>query len=208
MEMNQRKMSEKRTAFVVVFTFIVMVAELGVGLYSHSMALTADGVHMGSRVLVLGLNWGAYVLVRRLQKKGNDHYDGDKILSLSAWTSGIFLLLMAFFIIGEAVERLRGPHVDIATGQALAVAAVGLVANGICASALHHHHADLNSHAAYLHILSDLLTELGVIIGLVCAMLWDITFIDAAVALIAACVVIRWAWKLLHQTAVALITKQ
>lgn len=93
----------KRTAFVVVFTFIVMVAELGVGLYSHSMALTADGVHMGSHVLVLGLNWGAYVLVRRLQKKGNDHYDGDKILSLSAWTSGIFLLLMAFFIIGEAV---------------------------------------------------------------------------------------------------------
>lgn len=203
--MKQRDISEKRTAFIVVFTFIVMVAELTVGLLSHSMALTADGVHMGSHVLVLGLNWAAYVLVRRLKKNGKDKYDGDRILSLSAWTSGIFLLLMAFFIISEAFERLNGPHVDINTTQAFIVAGIGLIANIICASALHNHHQDLNSHAAYLHIVSDVLTEIGVIIGLVCATLWNITFIDAAVALIAAVIVIRWAIKLLKTTGKSLI---
>lgn len=205
--MKQTDISERRTAFVVVFTFIVMLAELGVGIMSNSMALTADGVHMGSHVLVLGLNWAAYVLVRRLKKSGKDRYSGDRILALSAWTSGIFLLMMAVFIIVEAIERLLEPDVDISTTEALAVAGVGLVANLICASALHNHDNDLNSHAAYLHILSDVLTEVGVIIGLVCAVLWSITFIDGIVALIAAIVVITWAVRLLKKTGKELIGK-
>lgn len=204
--MSSKNISEKRTAFVVVFTFLVMVAELSVGLMSHSMALTADGVHMGSHVLVLGLNWAAYVLVRRLEKRGKDRYSGDRILSLSAWTSGIFLLVMAVFIVVEAVERLTEPQYDIATSQALAVAGIGLVANIICATALHGHHQDLNSHAAYLHIVSDVLTEVGAIIGLLCAKLWGINFIDAAVALVAAVIVIRWAIKLLTATGKALVS--
>ena len=95
----ERSAQEKRTAFVVIFTFCMMLAEIIVGLTSYSMALFADGVHMGSHVLVIGLNWGAYVLVRRLNSKDATQYDGDKILNLSAFTSGIFLVLMAVFII-------------------------------------------------------------------------------------------------------------
>lgn len=208
MDTNQININERRTAFVVLFTFIVMLAELTVGILSHSMALTADGVHMGSHVLVLGLNWGAYILVKHLQKKGNERYDSNKILSLSAWTSGIFLLLMAVFIIIESAERISGQHHhDIATTQAMVVACIGLVANTICATALHGHHQDLNSHAAYLHIISDVLTEIGVIIGLVCAKLWNVTFIDTIVAFIAAIVVTRWAVNLLKATGKSLIGK-
>ena len=208
MDTNQLNINERRTAFVVLFTFLVMLAELTVGMISRSMALTADGVHMGSHVLVLGLNWGAYILVKRLKRNGNEHYDSDKILSLSAWTSGIFLLLMAVFIIVESIERISGQHHhDIATGQAMIVACIGLVANIICATALHGHHQDLNNHAAYLHIVSDVLTELGVIIGLVCAKVWNITFIDTIVAFIAAIVVLRWAVNLLRTTGRSLISK-
>lgn len=205
MNNNYTNISERRTAFVVLFTLVVMIAELSVGLLSHSMALTADGVHMGSHVLVLGLNWAAYILVRRLKARGLDKYDSDRILNLSAWTSGVFLLLMAIFIIVEAAERLASPDVDISTTEALAVAGVGLIANLICASALHNHHQDLNSRAAYLHILSDVLTEIGVIVGLICAKLWNITFIDGLVAFVAAIVVIRWAIQLLRTTGKALI---
>jgi cobalt-zinc-cadmium efflux system protein len=195
--MEQTEISERRTAFVVIFTFFVMVAELSVGFFSHSMALQADGLHMGSHVLVLGLNWGAFILVNRLQRKGTKKYDKERILNLSAWTSGIFLMIMAVFIITETIERINGPHVHIAAMEALVVAAIGLVANIICASVLRGHHQDLNSHAAYLHILSDVLTKIGVIIGLICAKMWHITFIDAIVAVIAAIVVIRWAWRLM-----------
>lgn len=204
--MTKDNKSEQRTAFVVIFTFFVMIAELTVGVLSKSMALTADGVHMGSHVLVLGLNWAAFVIVRRLEKQGNDKYDSDRILALSAWTSGMFLLIMAVFIIVEAAERLSNGNVEISTGQALVVACIGLVANIICASALHGHHKDLNSHAAYLHIVADVITDFGVILGLVCAWLWNITFIDGLVAIIAAIIVVRWAVKLLSKTGKILVS--
>lgn len=202
----ERTSQEKRTAFVVVFTFVMMLAEVVVGLLSHSMALFADGIHMGSHVLVIGLNWAAYVLVRRLESKGTTQYDSDKILNLSAFTSGIFLILMAIFIIVEAVERLSS-HVGILNyGFALGTAIVGLIANTISASVLHGHHGttDYNSHAAYLHVLSDALTEIGAIIGLLCAMFWNITWIDSLVAVVSAIVVLRWAKRLLWDTGRAL----
>ena len=202
----ERTSLEKRTAFVVVFTFVMMLAEVVVGLLSHSMALFADGVHMGSHVLVIGLNWAAYVLVRRLENKGTTQYDSDKILNLSAFTSGIFLILMAVFIIVEAIERLTSNEGILNYGFALGTAIVGLIANTISASVLHGHHGttDYNSHAAYLHVLSDALTEIGAIIGLLCAMFWNITWIDSLVAVVSAIVVLRWAKRLLWDTGRAL----
>ena len=202
----ERTSQEKRTAFVVVFTFVMMLAEVVVGLLSHSMALFADGIHMGSHVLVIGLNWAAYVLVRHLESKRTRLYDSDKILNLSAFTSGIFLILMAIFIIVEAVERLSS-HVGILNYEfALGTATVGLIANTISASVLHGHDGttDYNSRAAYLHVLSDALTEIGAIIGLLCAMFWNITWIDSLVAIVSAIVVLRWAKRLLWDTGRAL----
>ena len=202
----ERTSQEKRTAFVVVFTFVMMLAEVVVGFLSHSMALFADGDHMGSHVLVIGLNWAAYVLVRRLENKGTTQYDSDKILSLSAFTSGIFLILMAVFIIVEAIERLTSNEGILNYGFALGTAIVGLIANTISASVLHGHHGttDYNSHAAYLHVLSDALTEIGAIIGLLCAMFWNITWIDSLVAVVSTIVVLRWAKRLLWDTGRAL----
>lgn len=202
----ERTSQEKRTAFVVVFTFVMMLAEVVVGFLSHSMALFADGVHMGSHVLVIGLNWAAYVLVRRLESKGTTQYDSNKILNLSAFTSGIFLILMAVFIIVEAIERLTSNEGILNYGFALGTAIVGLIANTISASVLHGHHGttDYNSHAAYLHVLSDALTEIGAIIGLLCAMFWNITWIDSLVAVVSAIVVLRWAKRLLWDTGRAL----
>lgn len=202
----ERTSQEKRTAFVVVFTFVMMLAEVVVGFLSHSMALFADGVHMGSHVLVIGLNWAAYVLVRRLESKGTTQYNSDKILNLSAFTSGIFLILMAVFIIVEAIERLTSNEGILNYGFALGTAIVGLIANTISASVLHGHHGttDYNSHAAYLHVLSDALTEIGAIIGLLCVMFWNITWIDSLVAVVSAIVVLRWAKRLLWDTGRAL----
>lgn len=202
----ERTSQEKRTAFVVVFTFVMMLAEVVVGFLSHSMALFADGIHMGSHVLVIGLNWAAYVLVRRLESKGTTQYDSDKILNLSAFTSGIFLILMAVFIIVEAIERLTSNEGILNYGFALGTAIVGLIANTISASVLHGHHGttDYNSHAAYLHVLSDALTEIGAIIGLLCAMFWNITWIDSLVAVVSTIVVLRWAKRLLWDTGRAL----
>ncbi|WP_456103376.1 cation diffusion facilitator family transporter [Prevotella sp.] len=193
---------EKRTAFVVIFAFCVMLAEIIVGLSSRSMALFADGVHMGSHVLVIGLNWAAYILVRYLKSKGINNYNTEKILNLAAFTSGILLVFTAIFIVVEAIERFSTYGEIINYEFALTTAAIGLIANIISASVLHGYNGtiDYNSHAAYLHVLSDALTEMGAIIGILCAMFWNITWIDSAVAIVSAVVVLRWAKRLLWDT--------
>lgn len=195
---------EKRTAFVVIFSAITMVLEIFFGIITNSMALLADGIHMGSHVLAIGLSWATYILVRKLKQKADNQYNTDKILSLSAFTSGIMLLIFSVFIIVEAIERAMQTTVEINATDAMIVAVTGLVVNGICAIVLNDHHqhdGDVNSHSAFLHVLADALTSIGAIAGLVCAMIWNITWVDTAVAFVLAIVIIRWAKGLLWETA-------
>lgn len=126
---QDRRKDERKTAFVVLLSAATMVLEIFFGLFSKSMALLADGIHMGSHVLAIGLSWGAYVLVRRLEKKHADNVSSDKVLSLSAYTSGVLLLIFALFIITEAAERFFIPDVEIRYTEAMIVAAVGMVVN-------------------------------------------------------------------------------
>lgn len=205
----KRTKEEKKTAFVVFFSAATMVLEIFFGLFSNSMALLADGIHMGSHVLAIGLSWGAYVLVRHLQKRKNNMADSEKILSLSAYTSGILLLVFALFIVVEAVERFFTPLVEIKYVEAMIVAVIGIVVNIICAVILHEKHGegDYNSHSAYLHVLADALTSLGAIFGLICAMIWNIIWIDTVVALVCSLVIIRWAKRLLLDTGKSLTAK-
>ena len=200
---------ERRTAFVVIFSAVTMVLEISVGLLSNSMGLLADGIHMGSHVLAIGLSWGAYVLVRHLSAKPHLRIDNGKVLDLSAFTSGILLLLFALFILMEAGERFFQTDVTIRYGEAMVVAVIGIVVNGICAFALHgeKHDGDINRHSAYLHVLADALTSGGAIIGLLCAMIWDITWIDTAVSVVMSFVIIRWAKDLLFETGKRLVRK-
>lgn len=186
-----------------------MVLEIIFGLYSKSMALLADGIHMGSHVLAIGLSWGAYVLVRHLRKKQSDNIDNEKVLSLSAYTSGILLLIFALFIIVEAIERFISPIGEIRYVEAMIVAVVGMVVNLICALVLHekHGHSDYNRHSAYLHVVADALTSLGAIFGLICAMIWNIVWIDTLVAFICSIVIVRWAKRLLFDTGKILTSK-
>lgn len=200
----EKSQGEKRTAFVVIFSATTMVLEIVFGLFSNSMALLADGIHMGSHVLAIGLSWGAYALVRKLRRKQVNNVDNDKVLSLSAYTSGVLLLIFAVFIIIEAAERFFSNAVEIRYTEAMIVAAIGMVVNIICAFVLHdnngHKHEDYNRHSAYLHVVADALTSLGAIFGLICAMIWDITWIDTLVAVVCSAVIIRWAKNLLFDT--------
>lgn len=206
---STKSQNEKKTAFVVLFSAATMVLEIIFGLFSKSMALLADGIHMGSHVLAIGLSCGAYILVRHLEKKDTHQVDTEKVLSLSAYTSGILLLVFTLFILVEAAERFFSPAVEIRYTEAMIVAAIGMVVNIICAFVLHdaHGHQDYNRHSAYLHVLADALTSLGAIFGLICAMIWNIIWIDTLVAVVCSLVIIRWAKNLLFDTGKALTSQ-
>jgi cation diffusion facilitator family transporter len=206
MTKNSKHNNEFKTMWVVLLTAVTMVVEIIFGITTRSMALLADGIHMGSHVLAIGLSWIAYIIVRKVSR--NDRFTGnsDKILSLSGYSSGILLLIFALVIIVEAIQRFLNP-IEIIYKEAILVASIGLVVNILSAILLHHdhEHSDHNIRAAYLHVLADALTSLSAIIGLTAAMIWDIPFIDAVAAIISSLVIIRWSVGLLKDSGKALL---
>ncbi len=198
--------NEKRTFWVVMLTAGVMVVEIVYGITTNSMALLADGIHMGSHVLAIGLSWLAYVLVRKLSKSENFKGNSNKILSLSGYTSGLMLLIFSMVIMFKAIMRFTNP-VDIVYKEAIIVACIGLVVNVASAFLLHHSHeeSDHNIRAAYIHVLADALTSLSAILGLIAAMIWDIPFIDTIAAIVSSFVIIKWSIGLLRDSGSSLL---
>jgi cation diffusion facilitator family transporter len=197
---------EQRTKWVVIITFVTMVVEIVFGISTQSMALLADGIHMGSHVLAIGMSWLAYVAVRRLRNRPGYAGTSGKILSLSGYSSGLMLLIFAVYIMVEAIQRMIHP-LKISFREAIIVASAGLVVNLLCALLLKHEHedSDHNIRAAYLHVLADALTSVTAIVGLTAALLWNIVWFDAVCALISSLVIIRWSLGLLRSSGKVLL---
>ena len=193
--------NEHKTKLVVIITAITMLVEIVFGLSTKSMALLADGIHMGSHVLAIGLSLIAYIVVRRISL--NEKYNGNsnKILSLSGYSSGLMLLLFAFVILFEATKRIINPT-PILYNEAIFVAVIGLLVNIVCTFLLQHdhEHSDNNIKAAYIHVLADALTSVTAIIGLIAAKQWGIIWFDALGAIISSVVIIKWSISLLKSS--------
>ena len=168
-DQDQQRAGEKRTLLIVVLTAVMMVVEISTGLISGSMALLADGLHMASHTVALGIAVFAYVISRRLASDRRFAFGVGKINSLAGFASAIMLLGFALAMAIESVDRLINP-LAIAFDQAIIVAVVGLAVNGLSAWVListphehghsrdhhHEHHGhDHNLRAAYLHVLAD-----------------------------------------------------
>jgi cation diffusion facilitator family transporter len=204
--MTETSHFERKTKTVVILTAITMVVEIVIGINSHSMALLADGIHMGSHVLAIGLSWLAYVVIRKLSTQSRYSIDASKLLSLSGYTSGLLLLVFAVYIAIEAMDRLISP-VEIQFKEAIIIAVAGLIINILSAFILHHEHhdSDHNIKAAYLHVLADAVTSIAAILGLVAAWIWQITFIDAIAALLSSLIIIKWSIGLLKEAGLNLM---
>ena len=120
--------NEKRTLAVIIFTLIAMAAEILYGYYTNSMALLADGYHMGTHALALSLTYIAYVLSRKLAHSSKFEHGTDKIGTLAAYTSSLFLGLTGIWIIIEAFIRFLNP-LNIMFNEAILVAIIGLIVN-------------------------------------------------------------------------------
>jgi len=186
-----------KTALVVGITFVTMVAEIGFGYVSNSLALLADGWHMSSHVLALSMTWLAYFFAKRFSKTSDVNQSGKKILSLSGYTSAIILLVVAVIMAVESVERLLHPE-QIAFREAILVSFVGLLVNGVSALLLHegHEHHDHNIKAAYLHVLADTVTSVAAIVSLGIGMFYNILYLDALSAIVSSIIIGKWAFSL------------
>jgi cation diffusion facilitator family transporter len=143
-------LAERRMRIVAAITAVMMLVEIGAGWTFNSMALLADGWHMSSHALALGLAAAAYAFARRLARDQRFAFGTWKIEVLGGYTSALFLVGVAVYMVFESANHLMHPS-PIAFNQALAIASVGLIVNIVSAyllggAAHHHHHGAEHSH--------------------------------------------------------------
>lgn len=219
---DQQRAGEKRTLLIVVLTAVMMVVEISAGLIYGSMALLADGLHMASHTTALGLAVFAYVISRRLAADPRFSFGVGKINSLAGFASAVMLLGFALVMVIESTDRLMNP-LSIAFDQALIVAVVGLVVNGVSAWVLastphehghdhgptHEHHGhDHNLRGAYLHVIADAVTSLLAIVALLAGKYMGAGWLDPVMGIVGATLVARWSYGLIRETSRVLLDNQ
>ncbi|MCC2113689.1 MAG: CDF family Co(II)/Ni(II) efflux transporter DmeF [Hyphomicrobiales bacterium] len=204
--------NERRTLYVVLLTAVMMVAEIAAGIAYNSMALLADGWHMATHAGALGIAVFAYRYARRHVSDRRFTFGVGKVELLGGYTSAIILGIVALLMAWESFGRLIDP-LAISFDQAMLVAVIGLVVNILSAWLLHdghdHHHGHGHDHhdhtdhrlrGAYLHVIADALTSVLAIAALLCGKLFGWIWMDAAMGIVGALVISKWAIGLLRDT--------
>lgn len=216
--------AERGTRAVMWITAAMMVVEIAAGWWFNSMALLADGWHMASHALAIGLSAFAYATARRFAKDPRFAFGSWKIEVLGGFASAVFLLTIVAMMLLGSVERLISPQA-IQYREAIAVAMLGLVVNLICAIILgkahhhghghgdvapghHNHHHDLNLRSAYVHVLADAATSVLAVIALVGGWFYGWAWLDPVMGMIGAVLVGTWAKGLIVDTGRVLLDRE
>lgn len=202
---------EKRVYMVLALTVVTMVVEIVAGLIFNSMALTADGWHMGTHAAAFGITLFAYRYARKHANNPKFSFGTGKVSVLGGFASAIALGVVAVLMAAESAHRLINP-LDIRFNEAIVVAVVGLVVNLISAVLLkenHHHHGhehghdrqhDHNLKAAYFHVLADALTSVTAIFALTLGRIFGWAVLDPVMGIVGSLIIARWAIGLLKDT--------
>lgn len=225
--------AERGTRAVMWITLVMMVIEIAAGWWFNSMALLADGWHMSSHAVAIGVSAFAYAAARRYANDPRFAFGTWKIEILGGFASAIFLLGVAGLMVFASIERILSPQA-IHYQEAITVAVLGLVVNLVCAVILgkshdhhhdhghghhhghdhhghdhgHDHHDDLNLKAAYIHVIADAATSVLAIVALIGGWIWGWSWLDPVMGVVGAVLVAVWAKNLITQTGRVLLDSE
>jgi cation diffusion facilitator family transporter len=221
--------AERSTRLVMWITAAMMVLEISAGWLYNSMALLADGWHMSSHALAIGLSAMAYVTARTYAKDPRFAFGTWKIQVLAGFASALFLVGVAVSMVIGSLERLISPQA-IEYPEAMVVGVLGLLVNIVCAVLLgraHHHdhspghghahehgahgahgHPDLNLKSAYLHVVADAFTSVLAIVALAGGWWFGWSWLDPVMGIVGAVMVAWWAKGLLLETGKVLLDRE
>lgn len=225
---------ERSTRIVLILTLVTMVAEILAGTVYGSMALLADGWHMGTHAAAFLITLFAYRYALKHKDNPAFTFGTGKVGVLGGFASAVALGLVALIMAIESAMRLISPH-EIAFNEAILVAVIGLSVNLLSAFLLkdhhHHHHGhgdhhdhlhdhehqehhdhhqahghhDHNLRAAYLHVLADALTSVLAIAALLAGKFMGLNWLDPVIGILGALIIARWALGLVRDTAPVLL---
>ena len=190
--------SVRRLRIALVLTATFLVVEVVGGVVSNSLALLADAGHMLTDVAALALSLFVAWFSRQ-PSSPQKSYGYLRWEILAAFLNGAGLLLISTWIIVESVMRMRAP--EPVGGLMLWVAIAGLITNLISARILHAGaHDNMNVRGAYLHVLSDLLGSVGVVIAAVVIRYTGWLAADPIASFVTTVLIIRGAWTLVKES--------
>ncbi len=215
---------ERNTRRVIALTLTMMIIEIGAGTAFGSMALLADGWHMGTHAAALGITAFAYAYARRHKDNPRYSFGTGKVGVLGGFASAVALAVVALVMALESVHRFFVP-VEIHFNQAIGVAVVGLMVNLVSAVMLHagddhdhhhhehddhddhdhQHHHDHNLRAAYLHVIADALTSVLAIVALLTGKMLGWVWMDPMMGIVGAILITRWSIGLMRDTSGVLL---
>lgn len=209
--------NERRTWYVLVLTVVTMIIEVTAGSIYGSMALLADGWHMGTHAAAFCITLFTYRYARKHANSDKFSYGVGKVGVLGGFTSAIALGIVAIIMLAESIHRLFLP-IEIQFNQSILVAVIGLIVNVASMFLLGHDHShdhdhdhdhqhshDHNLSAAYFHVLADALTSLLAITALLIGKFIGWYWLDPIMGVVGALVITKWAWGLITQTSPILL---
>jgi cation diffusion facilitator family transporter len=225
--------SENKVKAVFWLTTIIMVLEIAAGTWSGSMALLADGWHMGTHSAAFAITIFAYSYAKKHVNNKDFSFGTGKVNHLGGFASAIALAIVALMMAIESILRLVEPQ-QIYFNEAIVVAIIGLCVNVASVFLLHddhhhHHHShqheeghvahedhphadhehhhDHNMKAAYFHVLADTLTSILAIVALLAGKYFGLIWMDALMGIVGACVIFRWSYGLIKESSDMLLDK-
>ena len=206
---------ERRTLQVLLLTAVTMVVEIAAGLTYGSMALLADGWHMGTHVAAFMITIFAYRYTRKHADDPSFAFGTGKVSVLGGFASAIALAVVALIMAIESIQRIIIPQ-EIHFNEAIVIAIFGLIVNIVCAFLLsghhdhshhqhHDNHHDHNLRAAYMHVLADAMTSLLAITALTAGKFFGWNGLDPIMGIVGAIVITRWAYSLIKETSPILL---
>ena len=207
--------SKKKVKAVFWLTTIIMILEIVAGTWSGSMALLADGWHMGTHSAAFLIALFAYAYSKKHANNQSFSFGTGKVNYLGGFASAVGLALVALMMIIESIQRLIEPQ-NIFFNEAIFVAIIGLLVNIASVFLLHddhhHHHDDEHHHdhnmkAAYFHVLADTLTSVLAIVALFFGKYAGLVWMDPVMGIVGAIVITRWSFNLIKESSEVLLDK-
>lgn len=188
-----RSDERRRLAWALAVTAVILIAEVVGGILSGSLALISDAGHMFVDALSLFMS---YIALAVSQRRPDERFTFglQRVEILAALINGVTLLVVCAYIVYEGVQRFITP-VEIDIPLMLVVATIGIAANIVSAVLLQHAHT-LNVRSAFLHVLGDLFSSVGILVAGIIMLFWDVPWLDPALSIVIAAVILISAYRL------------